>query len=239
MHSIMASVNWGIGGGMPRMNDQSPIPEPSPEIPKKPKKPRKPRTKKAAPQKQTEIEGGTVGKRGYLTRATRTKLIAALKDGIASGVHPESVKAGCIQKFKVSGQTAEQYLRIVQQETLKQTGDWRSQVQEITQKALMTIVQKKGGNDSNIIRACGLLDNMFDLRMKPEEDAAAESEVVNEALQRMDQMSVQELSVFAEQLRHNGLTAEALFSPWAIPSNENKEDRVKIRNERRRRQRNR
>lgn len=155
------------------------------------------------------------GKGKKLTNLKRIELINAIRSGMANAMKPASIKAAISSKFKVSGQTVEKYLGIVRQEQIKQVGYWQHQIEELCQTALVKMVQDNGAANSEKINAIKMLDNMFDIRVKPENKLEAQRKIAEDAMARMDKMTMQELSQFTEVLRQGGgkLTAEML-QPW-------------------------
>jgi hypothetical protein len=129
-------------------------------------------------------------------------------------MHPAAIKAACAEKYNISRHTVEKYLLLAQQESLKQVGYYRSQIQELCQKALVDIV-KKNKSESAVVRAVQMLDNIFDIRVVPEDTAESQRLIAENAMSKMDKMNPQELQQFAEHLRTGGdkLTADMLL-PW-------------------------
>lgn len=202
----------------------------------KPKKPRKPKIPTPAEQASAaetlsavnEQDGRlTAGKK--LTKIKRNELISDIRRGLANGMHPTTLKAACMYKFKITAQTVEKYMRDVRVEQLKESGYYKHQIQDMCQKALVEIVQKKR-SDTAVIQAVDRLDSMFDIRVQPEDTRETQDAIAQDAIARMNKMNYQELAQFAEQLRNGGdkLTAEMLM-PWSdnLDRNETKADRVK------------
>jgi ribonuclease HII len=155
-----------------------------------------------------------LGRGKKLTRLKRKELLASIRLGLANAMHPAAIKAACAEKYNISRHTVEKYLLLAQQESLKQVGYYRSQIQELCQKALVDIV-KKNKSESAVVRAVQMLDNIFDIRVVPEDTAESQRLIAENAMSKMDKMNPQELQQFAEHLRTGGdkLTADMLL-PW-------------------------
>lgn len=148
-----------------------------------------------------------------LTAERRNELIRSIRNGLLNGMHPTALMQACCTQFKLSSKTVRQYVQIVRSEQLKEVGYYREQIQEICQKALVTIVKKDSNNDGAKVRAVQMLHNIFDIRVTPEDTSQAQRMFAEEAMQKMDKMSVQELQEFADNLRAGGdkLTPEMLL----------------------------
>lgn len=153
-----------------------------------------------------------VGKK--LTRERKADLIRVIRHGLVTGIHPKALQQACCTQFKLSRHTVDKYMGVVRSEQLKEVGYYREQIQEICQKALVTIVKKEGGNnDGAKVRAVQMLHSIFDISVTPEDTTQTQKIIADEAMSKMDRMSVQELQEFADNLRHGGdkLTADMLL----------------------------
>lgn len=148
-----------------------------------------------------------------LTRERRDELIRAIRNGLIGGMHPSTLAQACVTQFRLTRHTVAKYIALVRAEQLKEVGYYREQIQEICQKALVTIVRKDTNNDSAKVRAVQMLHNIFDIRVTPEDTTQAQRMFAEEAMQKMDKMTVQELQEFADNLRSGGdkLTPEMLL----------------------------
>jgi len=172
-------------------------------------------------EKALEEENRGRGKK--LTRAKRAELIKDIRHGLVQMLRPADVIAACQVRHKLSYHTIAKYLRRVQQDQLKQVGFLKVQVQELCQKALVEIVKKTNGQDSARVRAIQMLDNLFDLKVVPEDTREAQQLIVEDAMTRMDQMDISQLNSFAEQLRNEGSVNADMLIPYQ------KEDRRQAR----------
>lgn len=159
-----------------------------------------------------EEEERTAKKR--LTRLQQVELTTMIRKGLADGLHPKVVRDGCAKIFGVTTKVVEKYLKVVNAELLKQTGYYAAQVKEIVEKLFMDVAKDKNATTNERMRAAIELKDLFGIRHEPEDTAAAERLAVEEHMRRMDSMSIQELSEFAYQLKHNTLTSERLYDPF-------------------------
>lgn len=173
---------------------------------------RKRRPKHEDPPSQEIDEQLGVGKK--LTRERKAELIRAIRHGLVSGMHPSNLQQACQTQFRLSRHTVQKYIGIVRSEQIKEVGFYREQIQEICQKALVAIVKKDGGNnDGAKVRAVQMLHSIFDIRVTPEDTSQTQKLIAEEAMAKMDKMSVQELTEFTDNLRSGGekLTADMLL----------------------------
>jgi len=174
----------------------------------------KKRGRKKQPQPEQEIDQ-KLGRGQKLTRDRRAELVEVIRKGLIGGMHPLQLVQACVTQFKLHRQTVEKYLNIVRAEHLKNVGYYREQIQEICQKALVDIVKRAPDkrNDGAVVRAVHMLDSIFDIRVTPEDTSQAQRMFADEAIQKMDRMSLQQLQEFSEQLRQGGdkLTPEMLL----------------------------
>jgi hypothetical protein len=206
------------------MSDELPVTEPVAQTATQPKKKRD-RTarrevstadKAAAAKLLGDVEEQErLGRGKKLTKLKRSELMASIRMGLANAMHPAAIRAACMQKYTLGRQTVEKYMLLVQQEQLKEVGYYRHQIQDLCQKALVEIV-KKNKSESATVRAVQMLDNIFDIRIVPEDTAEAQRLIAEDAMAKMDKMNVQQLQQFTEHLRQGGekLTAEMLM-PWS------------------------
>lgn len=162
-------------------------------------------------EQQTEQKQGR-GHGHKLTKLQRHDLVKFVRQGLISGMHPRTVREAIQKQYNLGRGTADRYISQVRQEQLKEVGFFKHQVQEICQKALVEIVQKSG-NDGAKVRAVQMLHNIFDIRVTPEDTKQAQQVFAQEAMQKMDSMSIQQLTEFAEAIRAGGdsLTPEMLL----------------------------
>jgi hypothetical protein len=182
---------------------------------KKPPEPTAEERAKASRQLAEVEENEKLGRGKKLTKLKRMELLANIRMGLANAMHPTAIRAACQQKFSLSRSTVEKYMVFVKQEQIKDVGFYRHQIQELCQKALVEIVKRKDASEAAIVRAVQMLDNIFDIRVVPEDTVQAQRLIAEEAMQKMDKMNVQQLQQFTEHLRQGGdkLTEEMLM-PW-------------------------
>lgn len=179
-----------------------------------PEKESKKRGRNKEPQPEQEIDQ-KLGRGQKLTRERRAELVEVIRKGLIGGMHPLQLVQACVTQFKLHRQTVEKYLNLVRAEHLKNVGYYREQIQEICQKALVDIVKRAPDkrNDGAVVRAVHMLDSIFDIRVTPEDTSEAQRMFADEAIQKMDRMSLQQLQEFSDQLRQGGdkLTPEMLL----------------------------
>lgn len=179
-----------------------------------PAKESKKRGRNKEPQPEQEIDQ-KLGRGQKLTRERRAELVEVIRKGLIGGMHPLQLVQACVTQFKLHRQTVEKYLNLVRAEHLKNVGYYREQIQEICQKALVDIVKRAPDkrNDGAVVRAVHMLDSIFDIRVTPEDTSEAQRMFADEAIQKMDRMSLQQLQEFSDQLRQGGdkLTPEMLL----------------------------
>lgn len=193
----------------------------------------------AVKQLATAEEHERLGRGKRLTRVQRSELISNIRMGLANAMHPAALRSACMQKFNLTRHTVDRYLLHVQQEQIKEVGYYRHQIQDLCQKALVEIVKKKGASEGAVVRAVQMLDNIFDIRVVPEDTAEAQRLIAEDAMAKMDKMNVQELQQFTEHLRQGGdrLTPEMLM-PWnATGDADDRHTPRNIKSERRRKNR--
>ena len=167
-----------------------------------------------------------------LPKEKRAELIRVIRQGLIGGMHPVTLTQACMTQFKLSRVTVHKYMQAVRQEQLKEVGYYREQIQEICQKALVTIVKDKQGQPAAVVRAVQMLHNIFDIRVTPEDTTQQKRMLAEEAMTKMDGMSIQELQEFSDQLRNGGekLTPEMLLmSPADIEETSAKRRKRKVR----------
>lgn len=179
-----------------------------------PEKESRKRGRHKEPQPEQEIDQ-KLGRGQKLTRERRAELVEVIRKGLIGGMHPLQLVQACVTQFKLHRQTVEKYLNLVRAEHLKNVGYYREQIQEICQKALVDIVKRAPDkrNDGAVVRAVHMLDSIFDIRVTPEDTSEAQRMFADEAIQKMDRMSLQQLQEFSDQLRLGGdkLTPEMLL----------------------------
>jgi hypothetical protein len=185
------------------------------DLSSKPKTARRNRKLKTQPGTEGVIENGPVVGR-TLTKEKRAELIRVIRQGLIGGMHPVTLTQACMTQFKLSRLTVHKYMNAVRQEQLKEVGYYREQIQEICQKALVTIVQngQKGqAKPEAVVKAVVVLHNIFDIKVTPEDTTQQKKMLAEEAMAKMDGMSIQELQEFSDQLRNGGekLTPEMLL----------------------------
>ena len=203
------------------MSENAQLAEPSPEEkPTKRKKGKPPEPtaeeRAKASRQLADVEANEkLGRGKKLTKLKRQELIAAIRMGLANAMHPTAIRTACMQRFGLSRFTIEKYMVFVKQEQIKDVGFYRHQIQDLCQKALVEIVKRKDASEGAIVRAVQMLDNIFDIRVVPEDTVQAQRLIAEEAMQKMDKMNVQQLQQFTEHLRQGGdkLTEEMLM-PW-------------------------
>jgi hypothetical protein len=165
-------------------------------------------------QPDTDAQNSEKLGRGHkLSAETKAELIKVIRNGLINGMHPLTLKQGVMTQFKLSRMTVEKYMHAVRQEQLKEVGYYRESIQEICQKALVEIVKKPSGQPGAVVRAVQMLHNIFDIRVTPEDTSQQKKMLAEEAMAKMDSMSIQELQEFSDQLRRGGdkLTPEMLL----------------------------
>ncbi len=192
-----------------------PVVAPAKAARKKPK-PLTPEQRLAAANKLTEVEETErLGRGKKLTKLKRAELVASIRMGLANAMHPSAIQSACMQRFAIGRHTVDKYMLFVKQEQVKEVGFYRHQIQELCQKALVDIVKRKDASEQSVVRAVQMLDNIFDIRVVPEDTVQAQRLIAEEAMEKMDKMNVQQLQQFTEHLRQGGdnLTEEMLL-PW-------------------------
>jgi len=188
------------------------------ELPEKVKAERRGRRKKKLTVEATvELTGAEKLARGQkLTNERKADLIKFIRNGLIGGLHPSMLRQAAMTQFKLGRFTVDKYIAFVRSEQLKEVGYYREQIQEICQKALVTIVQngQKGqAKPEAVVKAVVVLHNIFDIKVTPEDTSQQKKMFAEEAMAKMDSMSIQELQEFSNQLRNGGekLTPEMLL----------------------------
>ena len=180
--------------------------------------------KSRKPQKQKQIRSpgkaeplgsipDTADVRGKkLSRARLAEMMTLIRTEIAAGTHPNDVRVTCMNRFTVSGTVADKYLRIAKQDLIKQTGYYQVQVREVVQSLLMKIAQDKKATNSDRMRAVDKLVDLFDVKISSEDTAAAEEQIYQEQLAKIDAMDLKKLSETKELWRTRGINVENLMA---------------------------
>jgi len=169
-----------------------------------------------------DVVPGTSDVRGKkLSRARQAEMMSVIRTEIAAGTHPNDVRVTCMNRFTVSGTVVDKYLRIAKQDLIKQTGYYQAQVREVVQSFLMTVAQDKKATTSDRLRAVDKLVDLFDVKITSEDTAAAEEQIYQEQLAKIDTMDLKKLSETKELWRTRGMNVEdlmAMTEPKAIHS---------------------
>jgi hypothetical protein len=171
------------------------------------------RGRKKAKPASGENDPEKLGRGHKLSAEKKDELVKVIRQGLINGMHPLTLKQGVMTQFKLSRLTVEKYMHAVRQEQLKEVGYYRESIQEICQKALVEIVKKPSAQPGAVVRAVQMLHNIFDIRVTPEDTSQQKKLLAEEAMAKMDSMTIQELQEFSDQLRRGGdkLTPEMLL----------------------------
>lgn len=171
------------------------------------------RKPKLPPETQVQEANQQLGPGKKLTNERKELLMRAIKAGLRNGLRPSVVRQGCMTQFSLTKNTVENYMQIARGEMMDSSGLWPEQVRDICEASLLEIVQRKAaGNDGAKVRAIQMLVGIFDIKVTPEDTAARQKLVMEEALEKMDKMSVQELEEFSRNIRNcDKLTPELLL----------------------------
>lgn len=169
--------------------------------------------RKLPPEKPVQASDQHLAPGKKLTNERKELLMRAIKAGLRNGLRPSAVLQGCMTQFSLTKNTVQNYLQIARSEMMESSGLWPEQVRDICEASLLEIVQRKAaGNDGAKVRAIQMLVGIFNIKVTPEDTEARQKLVAQEAMEKMDRMSVQELEEFSRTLRSGEkLTPEMLM----------------------------
>jgi len=172
------------------------------DAPVKPKQ----RSERPRSKPETEQSGPEFDKRGQGQRLTpdqREELKKFIRHALKS--HTTSAISGMVtRQFGLSPDVARNYVKKVEAEETAQDVFTRTQLQSICQKKLVEVVNDKGTPPAAAVQAIKVLVDNFGLTTQPAEATDAEQLMVEEAIARMDKMTIQELHETRQALAAGG-----------------------------------